>query len=421
MKKILIVFLVGIILASFNFKCTKVQASEKTLKSSCEKMVNFIEDNLTTFRNEYNKLNKNTFKANFIEGYSIVYIIDEEKFGVYLDFNDNNGYLVSSFTFDLYAMEVDGDLEYLKDVGFTYYSSADGFLKYNGIKYEKYDETYCGNTIYGYNGQDEPGDAYIYDIDAYMADRYPSYKLLETHEDAYPSYMAISMYDTTRFIKRISKNGGKDYFYYETEANCALTACFNVFNSWQDMGFYSGMPTTEDLIDITESIKEDPNYEQYGTGHGGAGIDSYWTTQNYIDNVYELYEKICYYATKYRDYTPISGFSTANTKDLIYFITSYYGGGTVTPKTSTNVSDILGHLDNGRAVFMGVRNSKTFGGNHAVACIGYRIYTYKSGVWIFSSTKKAYFYLIDDGHTGGESYIDPNCNSKLNFEFIYAG
>ncbi len=420
MKKILIVLLVGVIFISINFTSTKVQASEKTLKSSCEKMVNFIEDNLMTFRNEYNKINEDTFKANFIEGYSIVYVIDENKYGVYLDFNDDNGYLVSSFTFDLYHMEVDGDLDYLKDVKFTYYSSADGFLKYNGKKYEKYDEEPISDTIYGYNGQDEPGDAYIYDIDAYMADRYPSYNLVETHEVAYDNYLPMEMFKTTRFIKRISKDGGNNYYYYETESNCALNACFNVFNSWQYMGFYSGMPTPEDQIDISESIKEDPNYEQYGTGQGGIGIESYWTTQNDLEHVYELYEKICYYATKYRDYTPVSGFSTANTKDLIYFITSYYGGGTVTPKTSTNVSDILGHLDIGRAVFMGVRNSKTFVLNHAVACIGYRIYTYKSGVWIFSSTKKAYFYMIDDGHTGGVSYIDPNCNSKLNFEFIYA-
>lgn len=421
MKKILIVFLVGIIFISCNFKCTKVQASEKMLKSSCEKMVNFIEDNLTTFRNEYNKLNKDTFKANFIEGYSIVYIIDEEKYGVYLDFNGDNGYLVSSFTFDLYAMEVAGDLKYLKDIDFTYYSSADGFLKYNGEQYEKYDETPRGDIVYGYNGQDEPGDAYIYDINAYMADRYPSYTLLETHEDAYDPYIPTDMYETTRFIKRISKDGGNNYYYYETEANCALTTCFNIFNSWQDMGFYSGMPTKDNQIDITESIKEDPNYEEYGTGYGGVGIDYYWTTQVDIDSVFELYEKISYYATKYRDYTPVSGFSTANTRDLIYFITAFYGGGTVSTKTSTNVSDILGHLDIGRAVFMGLINSKTFVQNHAVACIGYRIYTYKSGVWIFSSTKKAYFYMIDDGHTGGVSFVDPNCNSKLSFEFIYAG
>lgn len=420
MKKVLSVFLIVMVFVSFSFKCTKVRANEKTLKNACDEIVGFIEENIKTFKMEYNKLNEDTFEANYIEDYCIVYVIDYEKYGVYLDFNDDKGYLVTSFDFDLYEIETKGDIDYLKNVEFTYYSSVDGFLNHNGEKYERYEQTpKAQEIVYGYNGQDEPGDGYIYDIDAYMADRYSSYSLAAVYEDAEVPYIPTDMFDTSLYVKKVSKDGGYNYDYIQSEGNCALTACFNIFNSWEQMGFYTGFPTKSSQMDFSEKIKEDVNYEKYGTGVGGVGIDSYWTTNTGLSSIFELYERLYYYVTTYRDYTPESGLTTASSKDIIIFGTSYFGGGTIYPTTSTNFSDVMSSLEKGRAVFMGISNSQTFSTGHAVAFLGYRKYTYKSGVWIFSSTKTAYFYMIDDGHTGGVSYFDPNCNSKVSFEFIY--
>ncbi|MDE5546899.1 MAG: hypothetical protein K2I88_05490, partial [Anaeroplasmataceae bacterium] len=217
-------------------------------------------------------------------------------------------------------------------------------------------------------------------------------------------------------------DGGYTYNYSESESNCALTADFNVMSSWKLMGFFDKFPLKTVTKDMREKVKEDPNYAVYGTGTGGVGIESYWTInrEGLLQNMPELYYYARYYAVAAKNYTPESGLTTTHAKEVITFCTNQYVGGTIYPKTSTNFSDIMDRLQNGRAVFMGVSGSQTFGGDHAVALLGYYKYTYKSGVWIFAQTKTAYFYVIDDGQIEAVTYFDPNCNSKLSYEFIYA-
>ena len=223
------------------------------------------------------------------------------------------------------------------------------------------------------------------------------------------------------YIKKVSKDGGNTYNYSESEANCALTADFNVMSSWKQMGFYDKFPLKQVTRDMREKIKEDPNYATYGTGVGGVGIDSYWTTnwEERLEAMPELYYFENYFAVASRKYTPENGLTTEDAKAVITFCTVQYMGGHTYPGTSTNFADVMERLQNGQAVFMGVSGSKTFGGDHAVALLGYYRYSYKSGVWIFAQTKTAYFYVIDDGQNSGVTYFDPNCNSKLSYEFIY--
>ncbi|MDE6241847.1 MAG: hypothetical protein K2M08_05470, partial [Anaeroplasmataceae bacterium] len=426
MKKIYTIVLIGLSLIGLCFiGGIQAEAKEVTLRNSCEKIVDFIKTHLSEFKEEYNKLNEEPLKAVGIEGYSLVYIIDSKEYGVYLDFNDDNGYLVSSFTFDLHAIETEGDIEYLKNVDFTYYSVIDGFLYHDGTSYQKYEkETREAEMVYGYNGQNGTGEAGIYNLDNYMADRYPSYNLVNTFEETLHSgkYIPTNMLETSYFIKKVSKDGGYTYNYSESESNCALTADFNVMSSWKQMGFFDKFPLKTVIKDMREKVKEDPNYAVYGTGIGGVGIESYWTTntEGRLQYMSELYYYARYYAVAANNYTPESGLTTTEAKGVITFCTNQYIGGTIYPKTSTNFSDVMDRLQNGRAVFMGVSGSQSFGGDHAVALLGYRQYTYKSGVWIFAQTKTAYFYMIDDGQIEAVTYFDPNCNSKLSYEFIYA-
>ena len=88
----------------------QAEASEETLKKTCANLVEYLKTHLNEFKEEYNKLNKEPLKAIGIEGYSLVYIIDTKEYGVYLDFNDDNGYLVSSFTFNLHDIQTTGDI-----------------------------------------------------------------------------------------------------------------------------------------------------------------------------------------------------------------------------------------------------------------------------------------------------------------------
>ncbi|MDE6656906.1 MAG: hypothetical protein K2J85_07935, partial [Anaeroplasmataceae bacterium] len=158
MKKIYFVFLLGLSLIGLCFTGVQAEASEETLKNKCSQIIEFIGKHLATFKEEYNKLNEEALEAKTIEGYSLVYIIDAKSYGVYIDFNEDNGYLVTSFTFDLYAIETSGDIDYLKDVDFTYYSVVDGFLYHDGTSYQKYTkETREAERVYGYNGQSGTG------------------------------------------------------------------------------------------------------------------------------------------------------------------------------------------------------------------------------------------------------------------------
>ena len=402
----------------------QAEASEETLKKTCANLVEYLKTHLNEFKEEYNKLNKEPLKAIGIEGYSLVYIIDTKEYGVYLDFNDDNGYLVSSFTFNLHDIQTTGDIDYLKNVDFTYYSVIDGFLYHDGTSYQKYvKQTREAEIVYGYNGQRGSGEGGIYDLYEYMADRYPSYNQEEEHIKTIleGSYTTTDMLSNSYYIKKISKDGGYTYNYSESEANCALTADFNVMTSWKQMGYYDQFPLKKVTRDMREEIKEDPNYAKYGTGVGGVGIESYWTTNwdSRLQYVSELYYFENYYAVAAKKYTPESGLTTEAAKAVISFCTVQYMGGHNYPGTTTNFADVMERLQNGQAVFMGVAGSKTFGGNHAVALLGYYRYSYKSGVWIFAQTKTAYFYVIDDGQIDGITYFDPNCNSKLSYEFIY--
>lgn len=423
MKKLYLLFILGLSLIGLCFTgSVEAEASEEGLKSSLNRIVDYVKRNLNKFKEEYNKLNEEPLKAVGIEGYSLVYIIDSKEYGVYLDFNEDNGYLVSSFGLDLYDIKTKGDLDYLKNVDFTYYSVMDGFLYHDGKSYQKYSkETRETEIVYGYNGQSGTGEGNIFDIDEYMADRYSSYKLEEEHIDAYYPYTSTTTISTSYYIKKVSSDGGNTYTKIEGESNCALTADFNVMSSWRQMGFFPKLPLKTVYHDMREEIKEDPNYAVYGTGVGGVGIESYWTTnyESRLQYMPELYYFANYYAVAARKYTPVSGFTTENAKAVFTFCTSQYTAGTIYPSTSTNLADVIPSLDIGKAVFMGVSGSKTFGGDHAVCLLGYRKYTYKSGIWIFAQTKTAYFYLIDDGRVGSETWFDPKCNSKLSFEFIY--
>ncbi|MCM1131162.1 MAG: hypothetical protein NC087_00745 [Anaeroplasma bactoclasticum] len=425
MKKLCISLLISVsFVGLWVIKGPKAVASEESVEVKCNNIVNVITEHLSEFKEEYNKDSKEKLEAVGAEGYSIAYIIDAESYGVYIDFNEDNGYLVCSTSYELYEVEPKGDIDYLKGVEFTYYSVIDGFLYRDGESYHKYiKEGRSADKLYKYKGKSGDGEGDIYDITAYMADRYPSYTLVSSYEDTYVKgkYRATSMLSTSYYIKNVSRDGGQNYQSTESESNCALTAAFNVMSSWKQMGYYDKFPLKTVNKDMREEILEDPNYEKYGTGVGGVGIDSYWTTNIALRLRYmpELYYFCNYYSTAANHYTPESGLTTAQAREIFIFCTSQYMGGTKYPYKSTNFSDVMTSLQEGRAVFMGVSGSKTFGGDHAVALLGYRQYSYKTGVWIFSQTKTAYFFMIDDGHTESITYFDPSGNSKLSYEFVY--
>lgn len=424
MKKIISIILIFTTMGSFLFSSIRASAQEE-VETEYSQVVQFISNNLSEFKREYNQTHlAEPLLATSVEKHCLVYILDSNEFGVYLDFNDDRGYLVTSLSYDLYDINTEEDLEYLKDKDFTYYSTFDGFLYHDGASYQKYvnHSERMSEIVYSYNGQSEPGESKIYSISDYVSDRYPSYTLEEERDNiVYGNYYSSTrMMNTSYYLKYISKDGGYHFDSYQTEANCALNAAFNVMNSWQKKGIYPNLPIKSVTRDIRNWIKQDPDYQYYGEGEDIVGHDFYWAV-NYdyvLSKIPELYFQARLFAVENEKYDPTQGLTTTKTTNVMKSTLEYYNY-TASLKTSTNFSDVITAIQEDKAVFMGIANSISYGGNHAVALLGYRKYSYKTGVWIFEKTHIAYFFLIDDGQVGGVIYFDPNCNSSLSYEFIY--
>ena len=406
--------------------CSRMQASaQEEAETEYEKVVEFISSHLSDFKKEYNKENKEEpLQAVRVEKHALVYILDSEEYGVYLDFNDDKGYLVTSLNYDLYEIKTKGDLSYLKDVDFTYYSTFDGFLYHDGSSYQKYIKeglTRQSEVVYKYNGQSGDGESNIYDINEYVADRYSSNSTLdEKNVDAMNYFQPALMKQTSYYLKYTSSDGGYHYDDFKTENNCALTAAFNVMNSWQKLGLCNNLPAYSDRRNIKELIKQDPDYKYYGVGEETVGHDFYWAvnSDNVLMNMFELYYQARLYAVEREGYEPELGFTSTKTKNTMAYTLNKYGYN-MDVKVSTNLSDVISSLASGRAVFMGIANSQSYGAAHAVSLLGYYKYTYKTGVWIFAQTHTAYFFLIHSSQDNNIVYFDPNCNSKAVYEFIY--
>lgn len=82
----------------------------------CVSIINFIDDNLEQFKEEYNEtVEDNLFlNANGIEYSSVIYLVKDENYGAYIDFDGENGYVVVTGNYKIYDMQVNGDLDFLR-------------------------------------------------------------------------------------------------------------------------------------------------------------------------------------------------------------------------------------------------------------------------------------------------------------------
>lgn len=425
MKKLYILALMTVCIFGTSMFGIRALANDD-VETQIEAMAEYIDHHFTEFKKAYNSANDTPLTASRVDSFGLVYILDAGEVGIYLDFDGENGYLVSTLSYELYAVETTGDASCLNDMDVTlYYSILDGFLYHDGVSYQK-----CGSTevhndsvvMYGYAGQYGSGEARIYNINDYTADRYPSYTLEEEHRKAAFAYTVgyRTMRDLSIYVHFISLDGGINYgITYEN--NCALYTVYNVVTSWGEVGYMSGIPSRLSYKeDFSENITRDPLYQQYGTGSGGIGIDSYWELNNesYLERIPQVYYWTRYYAIQNGYYNPGQGMTTASAINLFPMITNHYGSTRYVNKT-TNFADVLPALDKGYAVFMGIANSQSFGEAHAVAAFGYKKYSKTTGVWIFQQKHTAYFFMIDDGYYATTDYFDLTCNSKVSYEFLY--
>lgn len=421
---------------------TIIENAEGYRKTSNE-TVQFIDSNIFTMAEMYNSQNEIKFLGDQIEKSLVVFVLGKGCYATYIDFNDANGYMVLDENNNLYEFSVDGDLEYLKNLSFAFYSEEKGFEYYDEeigslslfvLPIE--DETYSGDiqpvttgTEVIYAGQDKAGDGYIYDLDAYVANRYPKYSYHSSYSVS--NYLNVSQWDTSIYLKNFTQNGTP---YVATEGNCTLNATYSVLNSWRQQGLCPLLPVNTIRYNAVEREPKHQAFLSAGWSVNDRVLVSTSALHTYgnkaIDNVPQLYADVRQVVYEREDEYGYQlegidlGLFNNKIAYLMRFTLSKYS---YFPKISNFGDDYPAieffFIQNGMAQMLIVSNSSSYG-NHAMGCYGYAKYTYKTGWWIFSSTKNAYFLKVDDGHStmrynsGKSIWYDPDASSSSK-ETIY--
>ena len=421
MKKIILLVLIGLTIWITEVCGIHAEASQTNISDKCAEVKNFLLANLDEFKKQYHENYDDTLSVDSFEGYTLVYVIDKEKYAVYIDFNDDNGYILISLDLIIYKLENKGDLDYLKNVKFAYYSILDGFLyKKDGLYHSFVTPKETDKSVqYGYEGQTGDGDGYIWNIDKYVSDRYSNYTLKNSYDYCATSidYVPIVQSEVNYYRKYISKDNGNTYPFLQSEQSCALVAATNVMYSWRNTGIIPQLPApTWPCVNIEAQRRAESIYSTYGTGTGGIGIEFYWKSTS-LTEAPEVYAVARAYAVAEKGYTPERGLTADEAMATMIHTVGVYNL-VIKPKTSPHFADVMLFLRNDRAVFLGISNSSSYG-NHAVALLGYREYTYKKTWWFVETEETAYFYIILDGIKRYVSYFDPNTTAYPSFEFVY--
>lgn len=418
MKKIFITTLLAVTFVFFSLISVR---ADDTLTSKFEDAKQFINNNLKNIEADYNKTVSSREELINIEGveqYTLAYILDDDCYAIYADFNGDAGYLIASLDLILYKIDGNVELDYLKDVELVLYSIMDGFVYFDGLGYQSYGyEEKEANITYGYNGQYGNGDGEIYDVDGYVSDRHPDYELASTQRFIYNNvyFTPIIQFNTSFYVQYTSYDGGYTYSGRSGENNCTLHAAFLAMDSWQKANYLPNLPSFSQRIDATDYIRTDYFYDIYGVGSPRVGQSSYWTVNyNYVPNANELYYRLRNLATYYHFYSPTDGLTEAELINVMQRTATYYDH-SITMKSYTNYINAKIKLDSGLATIMLVSNSSSYG-SHATCLIGYNKYTYLDTSTTLSSQKTVYLYQMIDGLSYGITFFDPNVgNPNMTF------
>lgn len=435
----------------FNFNSI-INASAYSEVNKCDEVLSFIEGNFDVFVNEYNKTceTDEKLKAEYIEYSAGIDLIESSSYGVYIDFNDDNGYAVISCDLEILDLNTVGDYTFLRSELNLHFSRYDGFVfKDSNGEYQRLIETehhglnmspyYSGETDYKnssiYTGQTAEGDGEIESakINDYISERYPDY----TYETKY-----VSLADTFDFSRQVytsyyirrecDSEGNTINDLYSSEGNCSLNSMFNIIRSWSKNKKISSIDYSS-TTDISLSITSDALYNEWGQynvcsssstnsstkSNGDEEVDYYYWRPNYssaLQDMPNLYSNIRSYAISEYGYTPETGYYASDVPDTLEYVSKANYNINIEVEYTSTVTTAISALENGEAVYLSLNNSSTYG-NHGVALIGYQEYSYTTGWWIFSQTKYAYFYQIADGWNDSAMYFDPNTDASPSISF----
>lgn len=421
----------------------------------CERTLTTIDKDVMSLVDAYNDVYENAaWAATEIEYSSPVFLIEDNKYGMYLDFDADNGYAVITTDKKIYGLETSGDLEYLRNGKEIYYSYIDGFMFVdNNKQLQKYesennieDDVYDGaqarqvnntgtditisygdssisinraptaNDMTVYPGQTEAGDGEITPskIDDYVSSRYPNFTL-DTRDN----------YNASRF--EYAHQFATSYYVQEydtvtySEGNCSLNAMYNVMRDWGKRGLIK-IPYSQ-TEDIRSSILNDRLYATYGKGTK-TGKDSNGTykwvanSDSRLSVMPTLYSNIRSYALN-NGYTPVNGYNRSKVPATMEYVANFLYNNNLDVEHTTNVSTVTNSIWLNRVCYLSINGSSTYG-NHGVAVVGYHKYSKETKINnSYSIMEYKYFYEIADGWNYSSRIFDPNTSAKPQLNFYY--
>jgi hypothetical protein len=220
-----------------------------------------------------------------IEYYRAIKLFDSDKVVYYCDFNSTNGYAVFDDT-NIYLFEPVGDLPLLQTLEYYEFSSNNGFITIVDGNYANVfdaDDDIVDEMLQSptpFNGQYRGGDGEIYDIQAYVSDKYNNYVLSDSQY--LKQYTHINQFTTSVFVNEYRKSSDNSYVTSYSEGNWVINASYSLLynlprsrmNNYYQKQYNTPLLTASTPVDYRTTILADSQYPTYGTGTK-TGTDTY--------------------------------------------------------------------------------------------------------------------------------------------------
>ena len=374
----------------------------KYLDPSCESVSQFICDNLETFATEYNNgLDDNDkFKATFCERKIPVYIVTNDEYGICLDFNDSNGYMIVLDDYNVIDFKTTGDLEFLCD-DIALYSVYDGFiyLDDNG-EYAVYNKQYTDKDFICSKVAGTDDNGAIYDCNKYIKDEYGSgYKYTEKMLCQNFKTSGMKNQFSCSYYEHKEKNGKSNH----SEGNCALVAAYNSCISLKKSGKCSRFNSNISKI----NIKKDKLYSKYAN-KTVKGNTYFVSTAVNKDKVPTLYQKIRNRAVSKYGYE-VDNFYHGDLEEMIPWIGNQYNY-KITAENDylfTFEDNVVNEIKKGYPTIFNIAyQSSSPYSSHSVCVVGYRTYTKTTSFLGIKFTDNVNIAVIHDGWSDDLRYLD---------------
>ena len=402
LNKIIAVF-IALLCAATGLSYDEITSDDikNIVPGDCISVSNYICDNLELFTEAFNQGEDDEnlrFEATYCEERIPVYVISLDVDGIYLDFNDSNGYMIVIDDYGVVAFENKGDLEYLKGADKCYYSITDKFVYFNDdgsivpyepqpvLTEEEWNEMLLEKK---YAGQELAGDGAITDTNQYVKDKYGSnYKVYQSkslYGFRYMRQYRLSMYYEW-------KNGSK-----YSEGNCTLSSIYALMNYLQSSGKYPKLPAYNQ--ETSYNAKNDAFYKTYAN-KSNFDIETPKSLPN-------LYLSIRNYAVKNHGYK-VSGTNPFNIGSIIKGVAKEYGYNSI--KTSHILiwsfdGQVVSEIDAGYPTIWNCANSSTYG-SHSLVVTGYKQYRKTTTILGINFYSYVSLMQVNDNWTTYARYFD---------------